>query len=318
MSEHPPEIGFIGLGSMGGAIAQRLAASGSLAVFDVNPAAADALTSAAPGVVAVPLADLGRTCRVVFTCLPKSENVVELLTEHGLLDVLQPGSVLVDMTTGSPAVDARIRELLRERGVEFADAPVSGGPTGAQKGTLCIMVGADPDVFERIAPVMRTISSNVVHVGPPSSGHVMKLVNNFLALANRLAASEGVAMAVRHGIELNTCLDVLEMSTGASYTTSTTFRRMATEGKAAAQGFQLGLAAKDVRLARALFDDADIPSWVAEQTSEVLDQAEQELGGDQDVAAIQSWYGYFGLPPDGLPAATAPGERGTARNSAIR
>jgi 3-hydroxyisobutyrate dehydrogenase len=286
-------VGFIGLGSMGGAIAQQLAGAVTLHVFDARPEAAAPLVAA--GATSSTLEEIGESCRVILTCLPTSEDVEHLLTENGLAALLQPGSLLVDMTSGSPDVDRRIMQLLDGHDVGFADAPVSGGPRGAQQGTLCIMVGADDASFARVAPILRHVTEKVVHVGPSGSGHVMKLVNNFVAATNRLVASEGVAMAVKHGIPLRTCLEVLGMSSGGSYLTDVTLMRIADEGQVAPHGFKLGLGAKDVRLARALYEGSGLPSWFVEQTDDLLARAVAEFGGDSDMNAVERWYGNFGL-----------------------
>jgi 3-hydroxyisobutyrate dehydrogenase-like beta-hydroxyacid dehydrogenase len=292
-------VGFVGLGSMGAAIAKRLVGRVTLHVFDLRPEAVEPLVDL--GATPAMLGDLGRTCTVVFTCLPRSEDVKEVLFgEGGLTATLRPGSFVVDMTTGSPSVDHEIATRLEPLAVHFLDAPVAGGVRGAVAGTLCITVGGTAGEFAQVESLLRVISDRVMHVGGLGCGHVMKLVNNFLVNANRLAACEGIAIAVERGISLQTCLSALAMGTGHSQVTEGVFRRFAEQGVVSATGFTLGLAAKDTELARELFVGSSVPSEVVEQTAEIIATAAHDLGGERDAtAAILTRYGSFGLPSEG-------------------
>lgn len=292
-----PAIGFVGLGNMGGAIARRLAGHVDLRVHDLRREAIDALLAA--GARASSLEAIAEECSVVFTCLPRPEDVEAVVCgPGGLGSMLKPGSFVVDMTTSSPHADARISAALARRSIGFVDAGVAGGALGAAAGTLCIMVGGHSADVARVEPLLRVVSERVIHVGPPGSGHVMKLVNNFLVNANRLAACEGIAIAVERGIDVETCLEALALGTGHSQVTNGLFARFARDGVVKSTGFALGLAAKDTALARELFADSAIPSAVVEQTAALVADAERELGGDRDAAALLSRYGNFGLPSE--------------------
>lgn len=290
--------GFVGLGSMGAAIAKRLVDRVTLHAFDLRPEAVAALVEV--GARASTLTDLGQTCSVIFTCLPRSEDVQDVLFgADGLARTLRPGSFVIDMTTGSPTSDAEIAARLESLGVRFLDAPVAGGIRGAAAGTLCITVGGTPEDFDHVVGLLRAISDRVMYVGPLGCGHVMKLVNNFLVNANRLAACEGIAMALEHGISLQTCVDALAMGTGHSQVTEGVFRRFADEGVVSSTGFSLGLAAKDMELARQLFVGSSVPSEVVEQTAMLIAASARELGPDRDATgAILTRYGSLGLPSE--------------------
>src|SRR5207253_9670693 len=132
----------------------------------------------------------------------------------GLLAGLRPGALLLDCTSGDPATSRRIAARLAERHVAFADAPVSGGTNGAEAGTLTVMVGAEPAVFERARPVLEAFGQRITHVGPVGAGDALKAVNNALLAANILAVGEGLVALVKAGVAPRIALDVLNASSG--------------------------------------------------------------------------------------------------------
>ena len=178
------ELGYVGLGAMGGALARRLMLSHELRVLDLRPEAVAAF--AADG--AIPVQDgaaLARACDVVMLCLPRSSDVREaIFGAGGLAEGLAPGAIVVDQTTGDPDETRAMAAELAERGVAMIDAPVSGGPSGAEAGTIASMVGGPSQAFETVKPNLQAISPNVVHCGEVGNGHVAKLVNNTIAACN--------------------------------------------------------------------------------------------------------------------------------------
>ena len=155
---------------------------------------------------------------VVITCLPTSREVEGLLDgPDGLLAGLRPGTLFLDCTSGDPATSRRIAARLAERGVAFADAPVSGGTNGAEAGTLTMMVGADAGTFARARPVLEAFGSRIEHVGPVGAGHAMKAVNNALLAVNILAVGEGLAALVKAGVAPGVAVEVLNASSGRSF-----------------------------------------------------------------------------------------------------
>jgi 3-hydroxyisobutyrate dehydrogenase len=287
------QAGFIGLGSMGGAIAERLLTGGvPLLVYDLQQDAVRKLTEL--GARQATLEELGRQCDVVFTCLPRSEDVKELITRpSGLSATMSSGSVVVDMTTGYPPLDQECASILADRGIDFADAPVSGGPGGARAGTLTIMVGCADSRFAQLQPLLSAISSNVTHVGGVGAGHTMKLVNNLIAAGSRLAVFEGISIGVRCGLSAQTCIDVINKSTGRSYTTEQTFPRFLLGDEVRDQGFRIGLMLKDVELAVRLGEDCDAPVRIGALTEEMLGAAAKQFGSDADMSRLASLYDEF-------------------------
>ncbi|WP_033295660.1 NAD(P)-dependent oxidoreductase [Amycolatopsis jejuensis] len=287
-------VGFIGLGAMGGALAERLVAGGiPLLVHDRSDAAVARLTGL--GAAAATLDEVGAQCDPVFVCLPRSEDVKEVVSaEGGLASTMRSGACVVDMTTGFPPDDTECAEILARRGIGFADAPVSGGPGGARAGTLTIMVGASAERFAELSPILSVISEKVIRVGGVGAGHTMKLVNNLIAAASRLAVFEGVSLAVRNGLDAETCIEVLNGSTGRSYSTEVTFPRFLLHDEIKDQGFRIDLMLKDVALAMRLAQESETAAELGGLTEKTLETALQRFGTDADMSRLAGLYGNFG------------------------
>jgi 3-hydroxyisobutyrate dehydrogenase len=282
-----PRIGFIGLGMMGSALAMRLAGRADLTVFDLDPARAEPLVAAggraAGNIGVIAAAD------TIITCLPTSAEVRSALDALRSAGGPAPGALVIDCTSGDPAATRAIAADLSQRGIAFADAPVSGGPQAAAAGTIAILVGADDDVFARAEPLLRLISPSVRHVGSVGSGHCVKLLNNALAAGQRLLAFEALTVAVTQGVDPVSFVDAVNVSSGRSYATEVTLPRHLLDG-ALDQGFSLGLAAKDVSLAVSL-----VPPPLAGQSliAEVADRtvsAVRQLGTSTDVNRLIEIY----------------------------
>jgi 3-hydroxyisobutyrate dehydrogenase len=275
-------VGYIGLGNMGGALARRLQRSRPLHVFDLDPQAVARL-SAAGATPCASAREVGGVCDVVLTCLQTSAQVRALLFgPDGLAEGLAPGAIVIDQTTGDAFETRSLHAELGTRGIHFIDAPVSGGPPGAEAGTIAIMAGASPDLFGRIEPVLRDISSNVFHVGDVGAGHVMKVVNNLLAAAQRAMTHEAMCLAARNGVEPATAVEVLQRGSGQNYTLSNTYPRHILPGRMF-QGFTLSLMHKDVSLANDLASKSGVPMFFGAMVREHYQAAINAFGAGSDV-----------------------------------
>jgi 3-hydroxyisobutyrate dehydrogenase len=204
------EIGYVGLGSMGGAIARRMLLSRKLRVFDLMPERASAMTQAG-AVPAQDLASLAAASDMVCLCLPTSADVqMAIFGENGLAAGLKPGTVVADMTTGDPLATKAMAKDLAARGIDLIDAPVSGGPDGAAAGTLAIIVGASFALFNKVKPVFESVSPNIFHMGELGAGQTMKLVNNLLLAGSKAMTYEVMALAVKNGLDPKLCAEVLQ------------------------------------------------------------------------------------------------------------
>jgi 3-hydroxyisobutyrate dehydrogenase len=217
-----------------------------------------------------------------MTCLPTSKEVRDaIFGPDGIAAGLKPGSIIADMTTGDPNATRAMAKELAAKGITLIDAPVSGGPHGADAGTIAIMVGAPNDVYAKVKPVFEVISPNIFHCGDVGTGHVMKLVNNVVAASIRTVTFEAVTMGIKNGLSFKTCAEVLAKSSGRSYSTEVTLPRMAS-GNALAS-FTLGLMHKDVRLATELGVASGSPMIVSGVVRELFQTAVNEHGSDGDV-----------------------------------
>ena len=173
---------------------------------------------------------------------------------------------------------------LAKSGISLIDAPVSGGPHGADAGTIAIMVGAPADVYARVLPVFEAISPNVFHCGDVGTGHTMKLVNNVVAASVRMATFEAVTMGVKNGLTLEACARVLAKGSARSYTTEITLPKFV-KGELKTN-FTLGLMHKDVRLATELGVASGSPMPVCNLVREIFQIALNDQGADADVNTL--------------------------------
>ena len=277
--------GYVGLGNMGGAIARRILLQQSMQVFDARREAVQVFVKEG-ATAAASLAEIGQNCDKVFICLPTSKEVRQVIFESGgLAEHLAKGSLVVDMTTGDPVATKAMAAELAERGIDMIDAPVSGGPIGAERGTLAIMIGGPEALYLKARTVLDAVSPNIFHTGDIGTGHTMKLVNNVIAACNRAMAFEAVTLGVKNGLDPAVCVDILQKSSGRSYTTEVTFPQYILSGKPI-QGFTLGLMHKDVALATKLGEDSDTPMHLANVVKEIFQSALNVRGRDADINTL--------------------------------
>ncbi len=280
MSHRP--TAFLGLGAIGAPMAARLAGVGGLIVWNRTRARAEQFAKAHGARLAATPRDAAAAADVVITCLPTSREVEAILDgPDGLLAGLTRGALLLDCTSGDPATSRRIAARLAERGIAFADAPVSGGTNGAEAGTLTIMVGADDETFARSRPLLEHMGSRVEHVGPVGAGHALKAVNNALLAVNILAVGEGLAGLVKAGVPARTALAVLNVSSGRSFVSETLVPERVLTG-AWPRTFRLALLDKDVRIACDLLREVGVDGPLLDRSGELLSEARATLGESAD------------------------------------
>jgi 3-hydroxyisobutyrate dehydrogenase len=273
---------FLGLGAIGAPMAAHLAKAGPLTVWNRTAARAADFSRAHGAAVAATPRDAAADADVVVTCLPTSREVEALLDgPDGLLASLRPGALFLDCTSGDPAASRRIAGRLGERGIGFADAPVSGGTNGAEAGTLAIMVGADEATFARARPVLSLMGSRIEHVGPVGSGHALKAVNNALLAVNILAVGEGLAALVKAGVSPRTALDVINVSSGRSFVSETLVPERVLTGTWP-RTFRLALLHKDVGIARDLLRETEVEGPLLDLAGELFGRARAALGESAD------------------------------------
>ncbi len=222
---------------------------------------------------------------VIFSCVPTSKEVVPLV--HEALTVIKPGAVWVDCTSGDPATARALQALLETRGVQFLDAPVSGGVGGAVGGKLTVMIGGEVAALETARPAIDAFAAKVVHVGPSGAGMAVKAANQAMLAINILGLSEVLLGLEKAGVSTATALEVINASSGRSNVSMNLFPERVV-GRAFPATFALGLMAKDVRIASQALRESRVPSPLTSLTENLLEIALRELGPDVDhVAAAQ-------------------------------
>ena len=212
-------IGVVGLGAMGRGIAANLLQKGfAVAGYDVNAAALTWLRERG-GVVAQDAAELAAACDIVVSFVVDDRQTEEVLfSGFGLARALRPGSLFIACSTMAPSYVRTLGERLRERSIDLLDAPVTGGRVGAEKGTLTIMVGGPAQLLERARPVLATFGARIFHLGEShGAGAQMKVINQLLCGVHIAAAAEGLALAKRHGLPLETTLEILKSGAASSW-----------------------------------------------------------------------------------------------------
>ena len=268
-------IGFIGLGTMGGRMASKLIEAGhTLVVYDIEPSAGAELRERGAGWAESP-ADVARVSDIVLTSLPGPAEVEQVAAgDRGLAEGLRRGAVYVDLSTGSPSVVRAVAERIEAAGAHMIDAPVSGGPQGAEAGTLSVMAGGDREVFERVRPVLDTIGASVTYIGPIGAGTAAKLVHNAISMSTRIVLQEGLALAVKAGVDAATMLAVLRnASFGKQLVLTDHIPDLVLRGDFDHPRFSLGLSHKDVGLALELARQVEAPMAMAELAYEEIERA---------------------------------------------
>ena len=262
------QIGFIGTGIMGGGMAANLLAAGHpLSVFDIDATRVAPLADAG-AVAADSVTAAANRADVVMMSLPNAAAVETVAAEA--LSAMPRGSVLIDLSTSPPSLARTLASQAAERDIAFLDAPVSGGLRGARDGTLSVIVGGEPAVFERVQSLFDDIGTNVYHLGEAGSGQTAKLVNNMMAFTSMWSLVEGLALGTKAGVDPNLLRDVVSNSSG-----NTAVWRSGTAAilkDRLTPTFDLHLVKKDLQLALDLADELGVETPMAKTSGELLDR----------------------------------------------
>jgi 3-hydroxyisobutyrate dehydrogenase len=276
-------IGFAGLGALGVPMAERLATTHDLAVWNRTSSRAQAFVERFPTVrLASSARDLADGVEAIVTCLPTSAEVEALLEgPEGLLAQLPAGALVVDCTSGDPETSRRIAARLEAAGLGFVDAPVSGGPPLAAAGQLTVMCGGSEANVARAREVVAPFAAKVVHLGPVGAGHAMKAVNNALLAVNILALAEGLTMLTKAGIAPRQAVEVLNASSGRSFVSEVLVPERVLTGTWPRM-FRLALLEKDIGIAHDLAAELRIADPVLAHARELYRMHRASLGEAAD------------------------------------
>jgi 3-hydroxyisobutyrate dehydrogenase len=260
------QVGFIGLGHMGQHMARHVAEAGhSVAAFDLRADAVAQLTKTPNARRASSVAEAASGAEIVFTSLPGPPEVESVASgPDGLLESMQPGAVYVDLSSNSPTTVRKLYAAFAERGIPMLDAPVAGGVVGAEAGTLSVMVGGDPEVFERAKPVLSAFGARLFYCGPSGNGAITKLCNNLCSQAQIAAAGEILSLGVKAGVDLEILARAIGQSTGTCRAIVDTFPKQLFRRHFEDPGFTNTLSAKDTHLALELAHEIGVPMPIGE------------------------------------------------------
>ncbi len=240
------DIGFVGLGIMGKPMSRNLMKAGySLVVYDLFPGPIAELTGAGAA-HATSCAATAAQAEIIITMLPDGPEVeTAVLGPGGVLEGARPGSVVVDMSSISPMVSQKVAAACEAKGVEFLDAPVSGGEPKAIDGTLAIMVGGKPEVFARVQPVLQKMGSSVTLTGAVGAGNVTKLANQIMVACNIAAMGEALVLATKAGLDPEVVFNAVKG--GLAGSTVLNAKAPMVIGRNFKPGFRINLHEKDLR-----------------------------------------------------------------------
>lgn len=280
-------VGFIGLGLMGSRMVRNLMKAGfHLTVHNRSRQIVDELVGEGAQAATSP-ASVARECQVVITCLPGPQDVRLVHSgPHGILEGVQSGSVVIDMSTIDPGTHRELAAAYLSKGVEYVDAPVSGGTGGAQRGTLTIMAGGTSAALAQAAPVFEAMGKRVYHCGPAGSGAAAKLINNMLCAINAAAVAEASILIMKAGLDPKQMMrEVVANGSGASGELGDSADAFL--GRDFEPGFTVNLMLKDVLLAADFAREVGVKVQSTAAAIDLLQRAKSEgLGGRSMYAHI--------------------------------
>ena len=240
-------LGYIGLGTMGGAMAENLIRAGySLTVYNRTTSKAERLLDLGASLAESP-AEVARKSELVFMNVSDTPDVLEIVFgENGIVEGAHPGMILVDHSTIKPSASREIYQRMQAVGVCALDAPVSGGDIGAKNGTLTIMVGGDADALEKIMPVLEVVGKKITHVGEAGAGQVAKAANQIMVAAQMVAEAELMLFAQKSGVDVAKVIEAIKSGAAQCWTLDVKPQRLLAGNRA--PGFKSSLQAKDLNI----------------------------------------------------------------------
>ena len=280
-----PKIGFIGLGLMGGNMAECLQNNGYDLVVMGRTRSALEPALARGAVEASTPKELALASDIVMLCVTTSEVVESLIYgDEGILAGIKPGTTIIDFGTSIPASTQKIGADLAAKGAGMIDAPLGRTPAHAKEGLLNIMAAGDMDTYVKVKPVLDVLGENVFYLGALGSGHVTKLINNFMGMTTVCAMSQAFAVAKRTGIDVQQLFDI--MSAGPSNSPFMQFCKNYAVDGVSDLGFSIANAAKDIGYFVQMTQDINTRAEIAEGTASNLAAALEAGMGHGNVPEI--------------------------------
>jgi len=268
------EIGFIGLGNVGGKLAGSLVRNGeNLSVHDLNQSFVDDFVArgAKNGVSAQ---HLMQTCDVVITCLPTPEASSAVVTD--MLPYVEPGKVWMEMSTTDASEIKRLGAQVIEAGGEAVDCPVSGGCHRADTGNISIYAGCGRETFEKVLPLLTHMGQSILHVGDVGTASLLKVMTNYLATANLIAVCEALTVMKAAGLDMGMTYEAIAMSSGTSFVHETESQLILSGSRNV--NFTMDLVQKDIGLFQKVADDHGVPLEVSPMIINIISDGQKRYG----------------------------------------
>jgi len=282
-------IGFIGLGVMGGPMCRNIALkhAGCVLAFDLSASALEALSDT-KAEAAASIEALAAASDIIFLSLPGGPQVEAVCGEGAIATYARAGTTIVDLSTTPVALARKVAAALADKGLSFADSPVARTREAAQRGELSIMVGASPDVFNRIRPMLDYIATDITHGGDVGTGQVLKLVNNMLVFENVVTLAEMMVLGEKAGVAPETLLDAVSKGSGDSFVLRNHGRKAMLPRCFPERSFPPEYALKDIDYVFQLASETGVPLKAAETVRRYYEMAvERGLGGKYFPGVIQ-------------------------------
>lgn len=271
------KIGFIGLGNVGGKLAGSILRNGyELTVRDLDRAAAQPFLDKGAHWADSPRA-MAEACDMIITCLPSPAACSAVMeSEDGLIAGLGAGKIWAEMSTTDESEVRRIAELVRAKGAEAVDCPVSGGCHRAATGNISIFAGCTRPTFERALPVLKSMGRRILHTGDIGSASTLKVMTNYLATANLITVCEALTTAKAAGMDLNTTYEAIKISSGTSFVHETQSQVILNGSRDI--NFTMDLVSKDIGLFQDIAERAGVPLEVSPLLIEIFKDGEKRYG----------------------------------------
>jgi len=278
-------IGFIGIGNMGSEMVRHLLAAGHTLTTYVRGNRSRERASVLGLTIANTPAEVAAASEVVFTIVTAGKDVEAIvLGQEGIMYGAQPGSILVDMSTISPAITRRVAEQLHASDIAMLDAPVSGGVAAAKTAALTIFAGGEAVIFERVRPLLELMGKAIFHMGPSGTGQVTKLSNQICQLANLQGTAEALLFARAQGADVAKVREAIMTGYGASRMLDVLGKKMVDRDFAA--GIVASLHHKDIGVALNIAREAGLPLPVTDQVMHQLNALMDSGYGEQDTSSL--------------------------------
>lgn len=278
-------VALLGLGTMGAGMASNLLKAGiPLTVYNRTQAKAQPFAAQGARVAATPAEAVKGAAVVISMLSDDAASRDAWLGEHGALAAVEPGAILVESSTVSPAWIAEFSDLAQKRGAKLLDAPVTGSRMQAAGGQLSFLVGGPASALETVTPILKTMSKEIVHLGPVGSGAKIKLINNFLCGVQLASLAEGLTWIERSGLDRDKALEVLKSGAPGSPLLAAMSTRMVNRDYTV--NFLLKLLSKDMLYAKNEASECHVDLKTAETARSLMEAAIAEGYGDQDMSSV--------------------------------